>query len=85
MYLKTYALYKMIWETCGEDKETLENVTVIELLPNVFHVGYKTYDPYEGMDFKVKISFKTANGKTVCHYDIWDSKFGDNGDFDIIL
>lgn len=85
MYLKTYAIYKMIWETCGEDRETFENASVTEICPNNFHITYKTYDPYEGMDFKVKIAFEIIEGKTVCHYSIWDSKFGDDGDFDITL
>lgn len=89
MYLKTYCIYKMIWETCGEDQETFENAVVTEIAPNVFHITYKTYDPYEGMDFKVRITIDdrqtVAPYKVVCQYDVFDSKYGDDGTFEIEL
>lgn len=85
MKLVEYALYKMIFETCGEDPETLENAKVTEIAKNTYHVQYKEKDPYDGMDFKVKLHLDRLQGKPICYYDITDSVWGDNGTFKLDL
>ena len=75
------AINKMLWETCGEDRDLLENASVTEISPNTYHISYKPDDPYDGVDFKVSIAIEN----NICHYSVFDSVYGDDGEFTIEL
>ena len=82
-----YALYKMIYECCGEDQDTLENVEITEISPDKYHVAYKEDNPFEGVSLDVAINIEEIlpTHKNVAHYAITNSVYGDNGEFDIQL
>lgn len=90
MKLETYALYRMIYECCGEDQDVLENAEITEISPNHYHVQYKLENPYEGISFDVAITIED-NEPLICqhtkkaHYTITNSVYGDDGEFDIVL
>lgn len=88
-----YALTKMLYETCGEDPDLINNVKITEFEQTEenrrFHVQYKENDPYEGLDFKVQITFE-ENPNVIKHrytatYVICESVWGDPAVFDIEL
>lgn len=81
MKLLYLPLERVLFETCGEDMQIVEEATVRIIAPNVFHVQYKEDDPMEGIDFKILIVPEKHNGKHtyLCH--VFDSVYADNGDF----
>ena len=38
--MMNYALNKMLYETCGEDPDIIENVKITEISDSKFHVQY---------------------------------------------
>ena len=86
-----YALYRMIYECCGEDPEVLENAKITEIAPNTYHVEHNISNPYYGVAFDVAITIRDNMPRTMCqhsriaHYAITNSVYGDNGEFDIEL
>lgn len=94
MNLETYAIYKMIWETCGEDPDVLENAKIVKIADdgtygNHYHITYKEKDQFEGIDLKVRVHIlpreKYSSHKIVCQYEVYSSVYGDDGAFEIEL
>lgn len=90
MKLREYALYKMIFETCGEEPEMLENIHISEISPSVYHLQYKEKDPYEGVDLKVKVKLLRKKDRKGIYFDyaeytVFDSVYGDDGTFNLSL
>ena len=87
--MMNYALNKMLFETCGEDPDIIENVKITEISDRRFHVQYKEKNPYEGIDFKVMITFEHHTDKIVhsitATYVICESVYGDPAVFDLEL
>ena len=87
--MMNYALNKMLYETCGEDPDIIENVKITEISDCKFHVQYKEKDPYDGLDFKVMITFEddpnTIVHRTTATYVICESVYGDPAVFDLAL
>lgn len=90
MKLEMYALYKMIYECCGEDRDTLENAEITETSPNKYHVAYKEDNPFKGVSFDVAITIK-ENEHLICqytkkaHYVVTNSVYGDDGELELEL
>lgn len=87
MKLEMYALYRMIYECCGEGRDVLENVEITEISPNHYHVCYKEDNPYEGLCFDIAVSIEELfpSHKNVAHYSITNSVYGDDGEFELDL
>lgn len=89
MKLEMYAIYKMIYETCGEDRDTFENAEITKIDENTYHITYKPNNPYDGVDFRVKIELienpDNIQHRVFCHYEVFHSVYGDDGEFDIDL
>jgi len=91
MKLEMYALYRMIYECCGEDQDVLENAEISKIAPNKYHIAYKENNPYEGISFDVEISIipnpspEVLQHMSIAHYSITNSVYGDDGEFDIEL
>ena len=98
--LTALALYRMLYETCGEDPEMLNKAKVMPIFDSevwdsdcVYHITYKEKDPFDGIDLKVRISFireeREVEGITryrdIAVYTITDSVYGDDGTFEIVL
>ena len=79
----------MIYSTCGEDEDTLENTKVTELAEGYYHVQYKENDPYDGMDFKVRVTLMPSsiseNGHVTFKYTTSESVYGDDGEFTLSI
>lgn len=76
-----YALERMLFETCGESQDVVENARVVMINANEYWITYKENDPMDGLDFKVKITELPYNDKKIYHFHIYDSVYADNGDF----
>jgi len=78
-----YALERMLFETCGEDQDIVENAKVIMIAPHEYWIQYSNteFDPYNEIDLKVKITTLPFNEKKLYHFHIYDSVYGDDGDF----
>lgn len=74
-------LEKLLFETCGEDNELVENALVEEVGPSKYHITYKKENPYEGLDFVAQITEIPYDDKLIHHINITESVYGDNGDF----
>ena len=92
--MNALALYRMLYETCGEDPEMLNKAKIMPVgEEDTYHITYKADDPFDGIDLKVHISFsreeREVNGFTryrdIAHYDIYESVYGDDGSIEIIL
>lgn len=93
--LTALALYRMLFETCGEDPELLNKAKIIPIgeKENNYHITYKEDDPFDGIDLKVEISFireeREVEGflryRDIAVYTITDSVYGDDGTFEIVL
>lgn len=79
------ALSAMIYNTCGEDEQTLEGAQIKKIGPDIFHVTYALDNQFDAMDFQVAIDVvKDTMGKTDhFHYTIFRSVYGDNDEFNI--
>ena len=73
------AINQMLFETCGEDQELVENAKIVELAENNFHVTYKETDQFDGLDFK----FIITPVRDTYHFNIYESVYGDIGEFDL--
>lgn len=73
------AINQMLFETCGEDPELVENAKIVEIAENNFHVTYKEYDQWDGLDFK----FTVAPVRDTYHFNVYESVYGDTGEFDL--
>lgn len=73
------AIDQMLFECCGEDRELVENAKIVELAENDFHVTYKEYDSYDGLDFK----FTVEPVRDTYHFNVYESVYGDTGEFDL--
>ena len=73
------AINQMLFETCGEDPELVANAEIEELAENNFHVTYKKYDPWDGLDFK----FTVEPIQDTYHFNIYESVYADTGEFDL--
>lgn len=84
-----YTLNKMLFETCGEVPDVIENAKITEIAPNHFHITYKPSDPWNGIDLKVLIEIieddPYRQHRYIAHYSISDSVYGEDGDFTIEL
>ena len=81
MKYSNVVIERMLKETCDCTDKMLEDVKVSEYHPSDYHIQYKEDDPFEGFDFRVKITdIQTENGY-VYHFNITESKYADNGDF----
>jgi hypothetical protein len=87
MKLEMYALYKMIYECCGEDQDVLENAKITEIGPNAYHVEHKITNQFEGvaLDVAINITEDPMSHTRTAHYAITNSVYGDDGEFDIEL
>lgn len=91
MKLEMYALYRMIYECCGEDQEVLENAQITEIAPNKYHVEHNISNPCTGVGFDVEITIRDNMPRTMCqnsriaHYNVTNSVYGDDGEFDFAL
>lgn len=73
------AINQMLFETCGEDPELVENAQIVELAENDFHVTYKEDDPFDGLDFK----FTVSPVNDTFHFNVYESVYADTGEFDL--
>ena len=73
------AINQMLFETCGEDPELVENAKIVEIAENNFHVTYKEYDQWDGLDFK----FTVTPVRDTYHFNVYESVYGDTGEFDL--
>lgn len=84
-----YVLNKMLFETCGEDPDVIENVKITELSDYYYHIQYDEKNPYNGIDFKVEVQLEedqdTIQHRYIAHFYIEQSVYGDNGAFEIEL
>lgn len=90
-----YILNKMLYETCGEDPDVIENAKIVELAENDFHITYKEDDPFDGVDFKVHIEVTREireceripypDYRDVVTFTVSESVYGDDGAFEIVL
>ena len=76
-----YALERMLFETCGEDQELVENARVVEIDTDTYWITYKELNPYDGVNFKVKITRLPYNSENIYHFHVYDSIYADDGDF----
>ena len=83
MNLVRYAIYKFLYELCGESPEVLEKAEIEEIAPYNFHITCDRYNPYDGIDLKLEIQIEEDTDRTqhryIAHYYIYDSVYGDNG------
>lgn len=89
--LTALALYRMLFETCGEDPDVLNEAKITPIYVSdewdsecVYHITYKEDDPFEGINFKVKMKILPRQTKppykVVCQYFVYDSVYGDDSD-----
>ena len=76
-----HALERMLFETCGEDRELVENAKVVEIDTDTYWITYNELNAIDGLNFKVKITELPYNDKTIYHFHVFDSMYADNGDF----
>lgn len=85
------AIYRMLYETCGEDQDLLNNakITPIDNSDCKFHIQYKENDPMDGLDLKVMIKFYRDlvddRYRDIAIYTIVDSVYADDGSFELVL
>lgn len=81
--VKKLALSMMLFSTCGEDEELMENAEIEEIAPDTYHVEYMIADPFKGVGLTVHINREMyAHGQcSVFHYNVLSSAYGDTGEF----
>lgn len=70
---------RVLAETC--DKPDFVSVKFHEITPTEYHIQYHENDPYEGLDFKIKVTELPYNDSIIYHIHIYDSVYADDGDF----
>ena len=81
-----YAINKMLYETCGEDPNVVNEAKVTQISENAYHIQYRENDPYQGIDFKFRMNFiETVAHRYIVEFDIYESIYADTGSFEIKL
>lgn len=83
MNIVKYAIYKFLFELCGESPEVLENAVIEEIAHCQFHITCDRYNPYDGIDLKMLVEIRedpnTTQHRYIAAYSVYDSVYGDDG------
>lgn len=74
-----FAIYSMLYFLCGEDDALVRDAKITEIAPDTFHVQSHLDIPMDELDLKVRI---TKLDNHTFHYEVFDSKYADDGEFD---